>query len=133
MAPLPTQIRYDLSASRLKCGDWWFVWLVHRLTHFHQFPLSRPSDRSIVHEPERARDPIPKFAQLLPEDVSEDYVGWLNDPEINEFLEVRHHAHTLASVREYVRECLEKKRHHYGVFHGERHVGNVTFTPVNSH
>ena len=38
--------------------------------------------------------------------VSSDYVGWLNDPRINSFLETRFNENTFASVRRFVANQL---------------------------
>ena len=36
------------------------------------------------------------------EDATEEYVGWLNDPEVNQFLESRFQTHTLETLRQYI-------------------------------
>jgi RimJ/RimL family protein N-acetyltransferase len=64
---------------------------------------------------------------LTVDDVSERYVGWLNDPETNRYLEVRFGVpHTVESVRSFVRDCFESGRVHLGIFVAGNHVGNVT-------
>lgn len=35
---------------------------------------------------------------LSPTDASDEYAGWLNDPEVNRFLEARYEHHSVASV-----------------------------------
>jgi [ribosomal protein S5]-alanine N-acetyltransferase len=39
---------------------------------------------------------------LKPELVTQDYVSWLNDPEVNQYLESRFVTHTLESSRNFV-------------------------------
>ena len=41
------------------------------------------------------------------EDVSLEYVGWLNDPRTNQFLEVRRHRQTLQTVTDFVATSIE--------------------------
>ena len=73
---------------------------------------------------------------LLVADVGERYVGWLNDPQTNRFLEVRYGVpHTIESVREFVQDCVDSDRIHLGIFVDDKHVGNVTCSPdyANKH
>jgi len=67
-------------------------------------------------------------------DVSQAYVDWLNDPEVNCYLETRHTVQTLASCSEFVKRCnSEKSEHLLGVFlrETESHIGNVKLGFVN--
>lgn len=66
---------------------------------------------------------------LTPEDVTERYVGWLNDPQINRYLESRFERHTLDSTRTFVADCAASSK---SVLFGIRckhmdgaHVGNI--------
>lgn len=69
------------------------------------------------------------------EDITEEYLRWLNDPAINSFLEIRHQKQDMQSLIEYNRKRLQNPDIglHLGVFDadGKRHVGNVTFNQVN--
>jgi methionyl-tRNA formyltransferase/RimJ/RimL family protein N-acetyltransferase len=71
--------------------------------------------------------------KLLRTDVSERYVGWLNDPRINEYLECRHTKHTLKSVLNYVDSLNQSSELLYGIFDVKNglHIGNVKVGPVN--
>jgi RimJ/RimL family protein N-acetyltransferase len=70
------------------------------------------------------------------DDVSEAYVGWLNDPEINRFLESRFVLHSLASVQSFV-QAMSKDRKNilFGIFEkaSKRHVGNIKVGPIDLH
>lgn len=61
-------------------------------------------------------------------DVSEDYVRWMNDPEVTQYLESRFQIHTRNSTIEYI-ESLNKDRNNFlfGVFllSDNTHIGNV--------
>ncbi|MBW2304991.1 MAG: GNAT family N-acetyltransferase [Deltaproteobacteria bacterium] len=75
--------------------------------------------------------------QIVEEDVTQAYVAWLNDPEVNRFLEVRFSPQSRESVVEYVKKCLAPKSRtlHLGVFdqEGSRLVGTVTFHNMDEH
>ena len=44
---------------------------------------------------------------FTPKDVTQDYINWLNDSEINKYLEVRHSLIDLSYQKEYVRQVNE--------------------------
>jgi RimJ/RimL family protein N-acetyltransferase len=69
-------------------------------------------------------------------DVSERYVAWLGDREVNRFLETRYHAQTLESVRSFVTSMIDSPHSYlFGIVElaSSRHVGNVKIGPVNVH
>lgn len=72
---------------------------------------------------------------LRADDVSEAYVSWLNDPEVNRYLEVRFAPQTTASVRAYVASHDDERRFLLGVFAegGARHVGNYSLSVEPEH
>ena len=73
---------------------------------------------------------------LLLEDCNERYVSWLNQPEINRYLETRFQpTQTLESVRDYVSAVAARSNEHmFGIFleGGARHVGNIKVGPILS-
>jgi RimJ/RimL family protein N-acetyltransferase len=73
---------------------------------------------------------------LLPADCSERYVSWLNQPEINRYLETRFELpQTLESVRDYVAAVgARSDEHMFGIFldGGVRHIGNIKVGPISS-
>ena len=65
--------------------------------------------------------------QLEPKDVGMAYVKWLNDPEVNKFLEIRHKTPILKDdVIEFVEMCNKMKRYHWGIMYNKKHVGNIS-------
>jgi ribosomal-protein-alanine N-acetyltransferase len=71
---------------------------------------------------------------LTPEAVSDAYVAWLNDPEINRFLESRFGAHDRDGVTAYVADMLASDRDlFFGIRDLElgRHVGNIKLGPID--
>lgn len=74
------------------------------------------------------------FKALNKEDITERYVGWLNDPEINQFLEARFVSHSLESCRNFVSDMEQDPCSHlFGIFDKEtlEHLGNVKLGFVN--
>jgi RimJ/RimL family protein N-acetyltransferase len=73
---------------------------------------------------------------LTMDDVTEDYVAWLNDPEISRYLESRWAEHSLQSTRSFVQDMAESKENHlFGIFlpaEGQAlHIGNIKIGNVN--
>ena len=70
--------------------------------------------------------------QLEVQDVSEAYVKWLNDPEVNKFLEIRHLTPILKQdVIKFVEMCNEINRYHWGIIYDRKHVGNISCSIVD--
>jgi predicted acetyltransferase len=59
----------------------------------------------IVAEKSWSNGTVELFA-LGPQDATESYVHWLNDPATNRYLESRFTRHTVASARAYVDNCM---------------------------
>lgn len=73
---------------------------------------------------------------LTEADVTDQYIAWLNDPEVNRFLETRFERHDAATVARFVRDKMDSPTDHlFGMFldHGQRHIGNIKLGPVNVH
>lgn len=74
------------------------------------------------------------YRKLTPEDVTETYVGWLNDPEINRYLEIRFDEHTLESCRRFVEHMnMDPHSHLFGIMDksSQLHIGNIKLTIIN--
>lgn len=72
---------------------------------------------------------------LRPEHVTDAYVAWLNDPQVNRFLESRFTTHTLDSTRDYVAKTLAAPDTLFLGIHStelDRHVGNIKLGPINT-
>ena len=66
--------------------------------------------------------------ELVIQDVRDEkgYVKWLNDPEVNRYLESRHIQHTLETTTKYVEEMYNSKNNYlYGIFLESLHIGNI--------
>lgn len=65
---------------------------------------------------------------LSEKDATLNYVNWLNNPEVNRYLETRHSVQSIGSCKAFIRQCNEDEGAHlYGIFlkDGERHIGNT--------
>lgn len=71
--------------------------------------------------------------RLTPADVTDRYVAWLNDPEVNRFLETRWSVQSLETVERYVAtKAASETEHLFGIFlDGPRHIGNIKIGPIN--
>ncbi len=73
---------------------------------------------------------------LAPADVTERYLGWLQDAEVSRFLETRHERQTLDGIEAYVRATLDRDdswlfaicRRPDGA-----HIGNIKLGPIKPH
>ena len=70
--------------------------------------------------------------QLEVQDVSQAYVKWLNDPEVNKFLEIRYLTPILKQdVIKFVEMCNKINRYHWGIIYDRKHVGNISCSIVD--
>jgi RimJ/RimL family protein N-acetyltransferase len=70
------------------------------------------------------------------DDCTERYVGWLRDPEVNQYLETRWIEQTLESVRAYVSAVLQDPSSHMMAITDAqtgRHIGNIKIGPIRKH
>lgn len=73
---------------------------------------------------------------LTPELVSDAYVAWLGDPEINRYLESRFATHDRASTQAFVASiAASSKDLMFGIRSRSlgRHVGNIKLGPIDRH
>lgn len=71
---------------------------------------------------------------LEPDKLGSDYAHWLNDPRVNQYLEIRFHPQTDESCRNYVIDMNASEANvFFGVFLGERHIGNIKLGPIDPH
>ena len=83
---------------------------------------------------ERWSDERAQLFLLRPQDISEAYIGWLNDPEINRFLESRFAVQDRTSVEAFVSSMIDSERDLLLGIHDRalgRHVGNVKLGPID--
>lgn len=74
--------------------------------------------------------------QIKLEDCTDTYVGWLDDPEVNHYLETRWENQTLDSIKGFIESQMAND--HSILFaiitaSDGRHIGNIKIGPVNRH
>ena len=68
------------------------------------------------------------------DDCTRRYVDWLNDPEVNRFLETRWQVQTLASIKNFVMEQITNEDvRMMAITLDDQHIGNLKIGPVNRH
>jgi RimJ/RimL family protein N-acetyltransferase len=76
------------------------------------------------------------LAPLTVADVSDAYVGWLNDPAINQYLETRLSPQDHASCAAFVAAtAADPQSHLFKIVRqdSKAHIGNIKIGPVNAH
>ena len=48
------------------------------------------------------------------EDISDEYLGWLNDPDVNQFLEIRFTPQTFETVQQYLLSFFGSNEQYFG-------------------
>lgn len=74
------------------------------------------------------------YRALSEDDVTQHYVDWLNDPEVNRYLETRYNHQTLDSCRSYVADMVSSPEHNlFGIYLREtgKHIGNTKLGFIN--
>lgn len=72
--------------------------------------------------------------ELVEDDATNEYVDWLNDKDVNRYLETRHVSQTLQSCRDFISSCnADPGSYLFGIFlkSNGRHIGNVKIGFVN--
>lgn len=67
-------------------------------------------------------------------DVAEKYYGWMNDPEINKYLETRFVPRSLDNIKDYVKQLDGKGDELFFaicVKEDKCHIGNIKLGPIN--
>jgi len=66
-------------------------------------------------------------------EINEKYVSWLNNPEINKYLEVRHKKQSISDIYNYVNSLRSNKGTEiFGIFDKNKiHIGNCAITHFN--
>ena len=72
------------------------------------------------------------FKRLSPEHVSESYLSWLNDSEVNSFLETKGN-YTMDMLKSYLEEQYKKDIFFWAIHlkDSNRHIGNIKIDPIN--
>lgn len=72
---------------------------------------------------------------LVESDANQIYADWLNDLEVNQYLETRHRLQTIESCKTFISQCnADSCSHLFGVFLKEtgQHIGNTKIGFINN-
>ncbi len=68
---------------------------------------------------------------LYPENVSKNYVDWMNNKSIVKYTEQRYYKHTEQSVKKFVDKKFKSKNNFlFGIFFHKKHIGNIKLGPI---
>lgn len=73
--------------------------------------------------------------RLTEDDVTTDYVHWMNDPDINQYLESRYYTHTIENTKSFIRSVTNDNNYQFGIFvkENDKHIGNIKLGGINNH
>lgn len=71
--------------------------------------------------------------RLTVDDVTKKYVDWLNDLEINQYLESRFIYQTIDSTKSFIKSVSNANNYMFGIFYKENneHIGNIKIGNIN--
>lgn len=72
------------------------------------------------------------FTRLSKQHVSSEYVDWINDPEVNMYLETRGN-YTLNLLTSYIEEQYKNEVYFWAIHRKDNkvHIGNIKIDPIN--
>lgn len=74
--------------------------------------------------------------QISLDDCTNDYVDWLNDSDVNQFLETRWYKQDILAIKEFVKSQIENDNSIlFAIIYNpeNRHIGNIKIGPINFH
>ena len=72
------------------------------------------------------------FKKLTIKDITDNYISWLNNPIVNQYLEVRHKKQTKETVSNYINSFYrEEEKYIWGIYHDEKMIGTTTLAFFN--
>ena len=72
--------------------------------------------------------------EVRPSDVTERYYRWMNDPEVNRYLETRFAPQSLETIADFVRRMAGKSDEPFFAIctnDTQEHIGNIKIGPIN--
>ena len=69
-------------------------------------------------------------------DANDNYVNWLNDSHVNQYLETRHSVQSLSSIREFIEATIANPNEHLFTIRlsaSNKHIGNIKLGYINHH
>jgi ribosomal-protein-alanine N-acetyltransferase len=82
----------------------------------------------------KSKQDLVTLRRIRPSDCTAHYVSWLNDPNVNKFLETRFSTITLAEAAKFIKQQIKSANSHlFAVIDNlsGRHIGNLKIGPIN--
>lgn len=72
------------------------------------------------------------YKPVVPQHATAEYISWLNDAEVNKYLEVKKE-NTLNELEEYIQNTVDKKIFFWAIHlkKNGKHIGNIKIDPIN--
>jgi len=72
---------------------------------------------------------------LTLEDVTDEYIAWMNDYEIVKYTESRFAGHTRETTENYVEATIKSAAHAFAIIakDSSKHIGNIKLSGINQH
>jgi hypothetical protein len=68
------------------------------------------------------------------DDCNDQYLAWLKDPTVNQYLETRWREQTLESIRAFVAaQSASPDSYLFAILEADRHIGNIKVGPILPH
>lgn len=99
-------------------------------------PQPAPPTHPVVANPFIFEGSKVKLRYVTMQDCTPEYAGWLQNPEVNRFLETRHEAQDLGTVVNFVAKIMGSEGCHLlAIVEAStgRHIGNIKVGPINQH
>lgn len=65
-------------------------------------------------------------------DCNSKYLGWLNDTEVNQYLETRWSEQTIDSIKDFVKSIRESDHSYlFAIIYKNEHIGNIKIGPIH--
>lgn len=75
------------------------------------------------------------LSSLTLEDVSLNYLSWLDNPQVNQFLETRFETQSVESINDYILKSLKNSNEYLfaiRTIESNKHIGNIKLGPINN-
>lgn len=82
------------------------------------------------------KTPLVYLQSITEQDATDEYVQWLNDPLINQYLETRFNLQNLSTVIDFIRKTIETPNEHLFTIRlkkNNKHVGNIKIGGISVH
>ena len=71
---------------------------------------------------------------ICEQDASQEYIRWLNDPQVNQYLETRYQCQNLSTITNFIRDVIANPNEHLFTIRlksNNQHIGNIKIGSIN--